>query len=604
MIIAALITSCNDYAPTGSVSGTYTLRAAIADESRTLLSGQTVEWQSTDEIGLFSNTYSSGGGTLYAVESISDGIASFKGNAIAGSTFYAYYPYQSDASFNPTTSVLTLDLPETQQYTSGSFASGSNPMVGFTTDLNNMIFYNLCGVIELQITGLGKITSIEVESNGTENLSGMATFAMTYTSTPASTNVLTFTSGTGSVTLTDVDTYLGSTATSFYIVVPAQVYASGLKFTIQNDSGTPYVQSTTNSVAVSRSNIKPFATFQMDVVTANGTIYYGSANSYAASGGESLNIDTTPHYTYQSEGYPYSSLNTVGSDYNPTSAAIVWQQPSGVVSGVSLSGTTLNVGTSSTLSGNALVGVYNGSTLLWSYHIWVNSGWLASNDQQYYLYGGATGAIFADRNLGATSATATDATGLMYQWGRKDPFELSSSITSVASSATTGTSAYGVANPTTFISGYSGNDRDWLYAEHNPELWGYTATGRVKSVFDPCPEGYMVPVASSFTIFTSTGGDATTQSSFNIDGSFNSGWTLYYQGWQTPQNVTTFFPVVGYISGYDGSLVSGGQGYWHNSLFGTSDEFAFNTYFSSIEINPDSYQLPASYGFSVRCCRQ
>ena len=82
-----------------------------------------------------------------------------------------------------------------------------------------------------------------------------------------------------------------------------------------------------------------------------------------------------------------------------------------------------------------------------------------------------------DRNLGATSATPGDvgALGLLYQWGRKDPFLGSSSISSdtmakstltwpsaVSSNSTNGTIDYAVEHPTTFIVSNVYN-LDWYY---------------------------------------------------------------------------------------------------------------------------------------------
>ena len=80
-----------------------------------------------------------------------------------------------------------------------------------------------------------------------------------------------------------------------------------------------------------------------------------------------------------------------------------------------------------------------------------------------------------DRNLGVTSATPGDvgALGLLYQWGRKDPFLGSSSISSnieaastitwpsaVSSDSSNGTTEYAIANPTTFII-YNSSNYDW-----------------------------------------------------------------------------------------------------------------------------------------------
>lgn len=83
-------------------------------------------------------------------------------------------------------------------------------------------------------------------------------------------------------------------------------------------------------------------------------------------------------------------------------------------------------------------------------------------EQVYYNKAGT----MMDRNLGATSAIPGDvgALGLLYQWGRKDPFLGSSSIRRnkealstiswplpVVSTSNTGTIEYSITHPTTYI---------------------------------------------------------------------------------------------------------------------------------------------------------
>jgi hypothetical protein len=56
--------------------------------------------------------------------------------------------------------------------------------------------------------------------------------------------------------------------------------------------------------------------------------------------------------------------------------------------------------------------------ILWSWHIW-----LVQDQIGYNTYANNAG-VLMDRNLGATSAIEYDSgtIGLLYQWGRKDPF--------------------------------------------------------------------------------------------------------------------------------------------------------------------------------------
>lgn len=149
--------------------------------------------------------------------------------------------------------------------------------------------------------------------------------------------------------------------------------------------------------------------------------------------------------------------------------------------------------------GNALIAARDaGGIILWSWHIWMTD----KPQDQLYLNGAGT---MMDRHLGATSATPGDAgaLGLLYQWGRKDPFLGSSSgkeavpakstaewPVPVKSDATSGTIENSIAHPMTFITANSAND-DWCYTGN--ESVDNTRWKSVKTVYDPCPPGYRVP---------------------------------------------------------------------------------------------------------------
>ena len=144
-------------------------------------------------------------------------------------------------------------------------------------------------------------------------------------------------------------------------------------------------------------------------------------------------------------------------------------------------------------NGNASIAVRNSKDLiLWSWHIWCSEeGW---NDHVYPNNAGT----MMDRNLGATSATPDDvgAFGLLYQWGRKDPFMGSSSLSTSTIAVSTGTwkevsgsdynkMSYAEENPTTFIK------TNWTGGNVPGFAW-HTSESE-KGLYDPCPVGYRVP---------------------------------------------------------------------------------------------------------------
>ena len=133
--------------------------------------------------------------------------------------------------------------------------------------------------------------------------------------------------------------------------------------------------------------------------------------------------------------------------------------------------------------GNAVIAAKNSSgVILWSWHIWLTD---RPGDQVYANDAGT----MMDRNLGATSATPGDvgALGLLYQWGRKDPFLGTSNINDSVEALSTitwpgptfdGTLNLTEMNPTTFYCHYSSLESSW---------------DSEKTIYDPCPQGYRVP---------------------------------------------------------------------------------------------------------------
>lgn len=133
-------------------------------------------------------------------------------------------------------------------------------------------------------------------------------------------------------------------------------------------------------------------------------------------------------------------------------------------------------------SGNAVIGVFSDKECsdgkcLWSWHIWLT-------DASQMTIGGYT---FLDRNLGAYDIALGDngENGCWWQWGRKDPFP---SDFSVGISVAEGKKSYdySVANPVTFI---KRNGR-WMDVDAG-KAWRNEGK---KTMFDPCPPGYCVPV--------------------------------------------------------------------------------------------------------------
>ena len=272
--------------------------------------------------------------------------------------------------------------------------------------------------------------------------------------------------------------------------------------------------------------------------------------------------------------------------------------------------------------GNAVIAVKDGNdtesteddVILWSWHIWLTDQPVS---QTYYVYDSANesfseevAGVMMDRNLGATSAVKGDvgALGLLYQWGRKDPFLGSSSISdvteaastvtwpaSVASTSETGTIEYAVSHPTTFIS-YNNNNRDWYYA--GGSTTDNTRWTESKSVYDPCPYGWRVPDGGVDGVWSTGKGSSLgyvgtydgTDKGMNFSGEFGTDQTIWY-------------PAAGYRYLSNGSLDSvGSDGYYWSAT--PYDNNAYRLYFSNDgHVYPSAYNYRA-YGYSVRCLQE
>ena len=163
--------------------------------------------------------------------------------------------------------------------------------------------------------------------------------------------------------------------------------------------------------------------------------------------------------------------------------------------------------------GNAVIAVKNSSgNILWSWHLWFTDDNIEGSAQTY-----PAGAVFMDRNLGALAATDASGTshyGLLYQWGRKDPFLNSkTTIGGDISSNTYWTPALlGTAQsviqasseaelPTVFAAAQSPNtffyytSKGWSseLSSTGKDLWAED-----KTIFDPCPVGWKVPTSGHF----------------------------------------------------------------------------------------------------------
>ena len=235
--------------------------------------------------------------------------------------------------------------------------------------------------------------------------------------------------------------------------------------------------------------------------------------------------------------------------------------------------------------GNAVIAVRNSAgKILWSWHIW-----LTDQPAECVLPNGA-GTIM-DRNLGATDKAADriESYGLLYQWGRKDPFMGEAGWNFVHTAFSAGTEwtnknaeiqgeEYWIANPMDYTS--------WDVFDET--LWEPDKKKRQ----DPCPAGWRVPACNENDNFwASVAGCLNNSSAFT---STEYGLTL------TISTPSTWFPCVGWGTDPFSVKESGGHGYYWLAYY-HNHSYAIHNYYSPVlELESMLYHLNCA----VRCIKE
>ncbi len=220
--------------------------------------GLKAHWNEKDEISVFNTTHNDRyvfdgqtgdtSGEFHAAES--------PGSGSALAYTYAVYPYSTATSISPD-GVISLNIPDRQQYFPDSYAPGTNYMSAICDKSSTDLFFrNLCGYVVLYLYGDAVISSIEFRGNGDEAISGPATVSPT----PGAAPELRMSDGTShSITLDCGDGIaLGATeqeATAFWFVIPPVPLNKGFTVTVIDTEGRSLQKSTSVARTVVR-NVK------------------------------------------------------------------------------------------------------------------------------------------------------------------------------------------------------------------------------------------------------------------------------------------------------------------------------------------------------------
>ncbi len=255
----------------------------------------------------------------------------------------------------------------------------------------------------------------------------------------------------------------------------------------------------------------------------------GTANCYIVAPGSTAYFDAT---------HKGNSLTETTGDV--TGARLVWQSAPSLVTRLELDAASGSIcAWTSGSAGNALVAATDtDGKILWSWHLWITD-YDPANDFTTEPNAAGTTWTFMDRNLGAVSTErgSFDNFGMLYQWGRKDPFPGAASFTVMnedytyavdgeptlydidnnvlpkvsSKTAYHGSMALSIENPDVFYAMTYQNTGeldeygqeiivndyrtgDWIDVS-NDDYWG--GESMKKTIYDPSPVGYKVPVCDA-----------------------------------------------------------------------------------------------------------
>lgn len=241
----------------------------------------------------------------------------------------------------------------------------------------------------------------------------------------------------------------------------------------------------------------------------------------------------------------------------------------------------------------------------WSWHIW------ATEYDPSQVAGQQTvgGNVFMDRNLGATSLVkGPQSAGCFYQWGRKDPFQgpytwmmflngnagwsndgIGKFMTLrgfASSNVPSENLVASVRQPYRYIVGVS----DWLSPAVGGEDYRWSNADGTKGVFDPCPDGWRVPVSGA--------GAASAWADLNGVWDAERTGCVFAEG-------NGYYPAAGYInimsaSGSGGGAEAGTSGYCWSASSAGRNGYALTYSVSAIKTEAE---LTKAWACPVRCVK-
>ena len=442
----------------------------------------------------------------------------------------------------------------------------------------------------------------------------------------------------------------------------------GLKdATALGSASAPYDLSTKGGSVANRSTANCY------VISAPGhyriPLVYGNAIKNGSNNPSSYQTSNTGTYILSNfqdhAGHaidnPWIEKTHGGANNGVDGAEVVWADAADLVHSPSITHVggegflDFEVKQSDIQSGNAVVAVKKGGTIVWSWHLWFapkdaldkikvtnhqnvdyyftkeTLGWKPTQWSGTTYESLRTVKVKVEQTV-ANNGTKQDAVinitqkpsrvwkgaTTLYQFGRKDAFpgveasKLAAGSHFTANAGNNMSIQNGIQNPGSFYTWGSGSNWQTNYGYYN--LWSAdnTVTGDnnvgndnpvVKTVYDPCPVGFKMPANNAFTGFTTTGQNSSTQSYLNVDGT--DYWQTYQNNfghnfWTSSSKTATInFPAPGGRRSSDGLLeYVGSFGYYWSALPSFTDNGCYLVLYLN-GVYP-LYVVNRSYGLAAR----
>ena len=404
--------------------------------------------------------------------------------------------------------------------------------------------------------------------------------------------------------------------------------SNGAPYNLSNSTGAATVENTANSYVISAPGVYMFPLVYGNAIKGgrtNESAYKGNVADFKANvNGTMKNVILQNLVDHNGKGItdPWIEKTNNGANRTVNAAQIVWTDEANIVRSNAVSihrdgngnaFVKFEVKQADIKSGNTVIAVKRGNTIVWSWHLWfapkdaLEKIAVTNKDGKVYNFTKETlgwkpitwtGTPYTSTrevkvkieqtvgNAGQKqisyvtikqrpTTSAIEGITTLYQWGRKDAFPgLSGNVAGV--NRTPGDKIFMqniIQNPGNFyitilnaaraIDG--GSYLTQYYNFYN--LWSInnTKTGGqdngnndpvIKTIYDPSPVGFTVPGGNAFTGFTETGRNRATM---NVDGTgvksvFDANMGHHY--WtNSNKEETIFFPAAGYMDNGNGALL-------------------------------------------------